>query len=1385
MLCLFRFLVLLLFSIVSLQAEWPEALVDSSNAGERSPDNVGAIGGGWFAMREDWRTISVIDIESGDAIGRIEFPSVESGDFEIELFRTIPSADGDRLAVLCSTRGLTGGVWNGQTGLALAVWEVPSLELIGISKIEGGSGGYPFLSVAHGRVVVFHSDQSGGKFLQWDAEDLEPMLSVPLPNGVRAPDSAPSYDGYGKAWHGDGVLAYSTLFELNSVVAVDLNEGTVVELEIPAGFRTMHGTSEPSGFGKTFLVPLETTGTTTTSAVGFFDLEERSFLGGVQLVGAPRSNQMLISVSEDGYWQAFVGSSETYLFSGNGLSLDLEGGLRTGLEPNAAFSTRYGLPYAHRQGRIWFQRSGLSLINEYVFHARLDGQPIGVGEFDAPSAAEADGSMSLTFRLDAPVDRELLLEIETIAGTATSGADYANFPNTLRIPPGVSSVTINTALRTDLVAESDEYFEVEIRDPSGSLMIPHPRKACVIEGSKPITVGFTESWREGDATKPLDTALVSGVLVQTNTLTGSDYSVVPPKVMLKPLVGGGWTPSRVWSGDPIRSTFDHVVVKGSSGSTVLIVESGQPEEAVVFDAERDELLFRRTGLFFGSSFDVDVDSFLYEEFYAKQGLWETKFGAEDVPRQISDQQTADMLAYSDRFFVELGQSDEVRLYSRESSALIGEILSTKPWIGQARLHVHGEVLMVVGEKIVVCDLSEIPTSGPPSDVAYKTLQPPGGRSSEFDEAVIAADMIVTAKIDDLLRIEFNFYDSRSADWLGATSCALPEGLPDARSGTYLRSLWAEGSDLIAAFENRGRYEIVHLDTSTLIPGFRVPANLREGGGGLRLELNEAASVPMHVGARLVSDDAFELSRWVGGGDEVSISVGQSLVNLPLTLRDDGIPMPDGYAQIEVMIRVGELESRSRVNVFMLDNDIVSFDTVDLLGFPWIESLQPFDEGWVGLHRDSGLPQFDLLRWSEDVFFQDHHPVVPLDNTVPFHIVESVGGWLAVRTPEVFGPTPVSGLAAQLIVYKPEDPEARVHYLRGGFPVDLFGLDVSIFGDDMWVGIPGMGPDLSTFTWAGSVRQYNLTNSLLKRTIIPSSDVRWNFGAKIVNNGSSLWIASPNTKDGKGAVSQYSAANGQLKKVIWAPESDDAVGVEDFGREMFCNDDLLIVHSKRRTGNVQSNRVYGFSSVNGDLLWTIDNGIYPDDPNFGYTAELIGERLLLVAGNSGWTFFSLDDPREPLLLMLLRHTDTSDNYAYAFDHNGYYLAVDRVRNNGSHEMFLMDLRQLRELWPYVGTPEDALDWSSLFRSGSQPIDLQADGRYWKVELPDGLIAPESGELILECSEDLQTWRQLLSMTPTGKWTLHPSATRDHALGDDGKVLKIQSQRSSCFLRFSGP
>ncbi len=81
------------------------------------------------------------------------------------------------------------------------------------------------------------------------------------------------------------------------------------------------------------------------------------------------------------------------------------------------------------------------------------------------TAAESEGSMAFTVRLDAASGTIVSMQFATSDGTAKAGTDYEESAGTVTFKPGELTQTVSVAVLEDAVDEDDETLEVVLSDP--------------------------------------------------------------------------------------------------------------------------------------------------------------------------------------------------------------------------------------------------------------------------------------------------------------------------------------------------------------------------------------------------------------------------------------------------------------------------------------------------------------------------------------------------------------------------------------------------------------------------------------------------------------------------------------------------------------------------------------------------------------------------------------------------------------------------------------------------------------------------------------------------------------------------------------------------------
>jgi hypothetical protein len=156
-----------------------------------------------------------------------------------------------------------------------------------------------------------------------------------------------------------------------------------------------------------------------------------------------------------------------------------------------------------------------------------------------PGVAVSEGNAGttdavFTVSLSAPYDQDVTVEYltsdpyEVETDWAAAGSDYAVASGTLRIPAGQTSGTVRVAVIGDTLDENDEYFALDLANPSGNAWI-------------------------GDATH--------FGFYGVGVIRDDDG---PAKTWVGPASGGNWSTAANWSPGGVPAASDHVAIAGKS-----------------------------------------------------------------------------------------------------------------------------------------------------------------------------------------------------------------------------------------------------------------------------------------------------------------------------------------------------------------------------------------------------------------------------------------------------------------------------------------------------------------------------------------------------------------------------------------------------------------------------------------------------------------------------------------------------------------------------------------------------------------------------------------------------------------------------------------------------
>ncbi|WP_307781255.1 Calx-beta domain-containing protein, partial [Rhabdothermincola sediminis] len=90
-----------------------------------------------------------------------------------------------------------------------------------------------------------------------------------------------------------------------------------------------------------------------------------------------------------------------------------------------------------------------------------------IGDVSITESDQGDLNANVTVRLSGPAAVASQVQYRTIARTATAGVDFAQKTGTLKFGIGEVAKTVTVKIKPDLLAEADESFTVELRNPVG------------------------------------------------------------------------------------------------------------------------------------------------------------------------------------------------------------------------------------------------------------------------------------------------------------------------------------------------------------------------------------------------------------------------------------------------------------------------------------------------------------------------------------------------------------------------------------------------------------------------------------------------------------------------------------------------------------------------------------------------------------------------------------------------------------------------------------------------------------------------------------------------------------------------------------------------------
>ena len=1349
MIPLFRLMAAVLLAAGMARAGWPRAFeLESPREGDRIEGRMPALGEGWLAYRTRDLELLVADAADGRTIRRVGFPLevpvTDAGDEPVTLsgIHSGLVASGDRLAALAW--GRTGG---GLAVRALVLWEIPSGRVVGVRIVPLPDHGEPFLAISESALLLHLPGEQ--RLERWDPRDFTPGPPLALPEGVDPPEAASQIDGADRAWLGERFFVYLPAVEFAPLVVVDLVDGDAERIELPAEYRVRPNLVRVAGAGSTCLVPCWGTAETSFSAVAVFDLEAGRFEHAVVLPGVPGGERSHAFAGADGTWHVVAWGDEDRLFSFD--RGDPTGGPGIDLALGFDGFVSHGSPYRLHGGWLWLRAGPTAPQSVVSYRIPLTVRPQAMIRFRVGKARESDGVVTAAWDVDPPLERPLTLRLETVEGTAREGEDYRGFSKQVTIPAGVASVPVEVALTRDLRIEDDEHLGLRLSGFDDGLIVPNPLGQVVIEGSTFYGEGLIEPWTANPEVRARSVALAGGWLVQGNGKTDYDYTLTPPRLARRPLRGGEWVPSGSWphfdssNGQP---SLMEAAVEGE----VMIYENGRSS---LYDPAADRRVLEFEQLY---NRPMAVTGGAVIGYTLGGGVWQFGWRPGVPSHALPWIGSQSRVTWTDRFVVSGGFLNEsIEIGSRGDGRFLRRLLDEGPWRDIEGFAAAGDTLVVGGfGGSYLCRLEELDDDGGGPLPAILPLRHPLEGAVPAQAIHVAGERILAVRPIEGPRVRVEVFRLADGEWTG-TIDSPTLGVPWI-SG-FLRNLSVDGQDLVLAVERDERLSIGHFALDERIPAIRPSVPVREGAGPVPMQLSEAAPWPMVVSARPIDEDLAEGEQWRGLGEPVTVPAGVTSFRLPLAREHDFLASEPGMVRLELTVETPQGGGVRVIEVATVDDDRLSFEQVERTALPSVSALTAFGNGWIGGYYEGDVASNDRMRWTDTPDFSVHHPLVPGAPSSSYELVTADDEWAALRLPEVirnFGGTP-----AEVILFRPREPEAPIRVFRGSDYRDNFGRSVLIDDGFVWIGAPWFDRLSTTTPRAGKVTKYDLGTGLVKKRITPPAAVKWNFGTRLVRNAESLWVASPRASDEQGAVTQYDAATYALQRVIWAPRVDEASA--GFGSRLEATGELLIVESPN-SNPYQPSSFDGYEASTGAHLWTLAGG----------GMERVGPHLLVLTDRAGLWFHDLREPARPRLALHL---------AVAFGRKDPW-----IESNGSllacappGGAVVLDLRQFEKLWPVLGPLPGVPGVASLFEGGVSPLELERHGAGWRLPLPAGYAPPEAGELVVECAPHLDRWQSVAVLSSEGGWALAADYAGGLRLSADRDAIEVPVGGSRCFFR----
>lgn len=1311
-------------------------------AWDLSPEPGVVFGNSWVAYPSSRYAVRVADRETNAEIIRLEMPT---GEVPIEgkpgwtrSFATWGSiaAHGDRLAMLCRstvTRRENGTVVAQTSGHSVLLWEMPSAQLLGTSDIDlPFNGDPPFLGLSAERVAVV-ATYLQRKIFQWDTRTLATLPVVTIPEALPYPGTAPAGNEVPSIVMGGHRVIYrsSTASSSQQLVVADLDSATCSLLPEPAGLMLINGGGLAVHGDRLVFVSRSYTPATLFDRplhLVHYDLSTMAVETVTTFPEAPPTtwnNRPLIGA--DGRWILAPAT--------DGTARPFFGGRHGTADPNISFTygdpdSLLGMPLAWIEDEIWFAAPPGLKSDARAWILRTPTLPQSGLTAEVLPCEERDGTLQIRASLSKALPTATSFRVRTVAGSATSGADYQPMDSVHTIPAGATEVMVSIPLIQDRVIEPNESLFIEIEDSGPEVIQSQVRHPAVIRGSSFDLLPPLAPYIGTPGTQPETVHLAGGRLIQGNRIAPNSVLPPGPALVIRPFAGGDWNPSASWNRTLARGS-DFWKFSESSGGRVVIRDQNS---ATAFDAANDQVLHRVTGRsnyggdFIGNArFVTPVATGAAVEYD-----FTTPFASRTLPRPTGINFSYSTGTYTDdSILLVVSSSGAIERYSRADGSFTGLLFPSGPWDDRPTIASDGQHVAIASKGRVWLfrmdtpgDIRELDT-GSAVDEPRVSFQ--GGYLHVWSAYRQAAPRVQVFEPSTGVEVDQLFRDFAASVPEG--SLPADELLPDL---PYLfTSFSPEGSNAASLFSIRGLPRIARFSSNGHLPSLSTVGVVKEGGPPLAISFTEASASTLTVTTRAIVAGNNQADDWPTESATVVVPPGTTTFNSGLAPLDDRLPENSDNVAFEVTLTGGGHSEVRRISARIEDND-----RVKLVDLPHTSPrLDPLFAASGGAWAYRGSIAGSLL-WTGDPDFIARSPYGwGTDYSFP----ESMAGdgeWLAVAH-GTWGGTLGTKNPSSVFLYKPATQQAPVRILKGMGVYNRFGRALLARGDTLWVGAPGTyGVNASKkIQVKGAAFEYHMPTGKRVRSFKAPKDYVMNFGWGFTANDSSVWIACPAHISRPGAVLQFSRATGKWLRSI---PVDLGLGANESSGRMTSNANTLVVVSN---GSSAPTAAKGYDAATGALLWTLNapGGSYVS------TVEMIREDLLAVGGSTV-TFYKITPGSPPVLLVEIW---SYDRPITRMESSGSELMVHRG-DFGDERWTLIDLRAVPQLEAWFPAPASAARSAALVdppaRTISSPVLSAMAGGGWQLSLP------EAGDgTILESSTDLVRWSPRL-LRHEGEWQL---------------------------------